>query len=169
MHYVYIHTHMCVCVLRVYVKGFEKMRDSVKSSKALCWVIRTLPSVYNCAWLSLLIMLYILNLSWKLYTRKRAELWPDQDHAKKKTWKGKWTFQEINWRGARAKKQSGRVGSSESQSPVLGVSTEKATNTFLIQCTLGEYAVLVQRESHLHLRFSPLLFSCHIKNTSKSG
>lgn len=44
-------------------------------------------------------------------------------------------------KGARAKKQSGRVGSSESQSPVPEVTTEKATNAFLIQCTLGKYVV----------------------------
>lgn len=72
-------------------------------------------------------------------------------------------------KGARAKKQSGRVGSSESQSPAPDVSTEKATNAFLIHCTLGEYAVLVQRGSHSHLKFAPLQFSFHIKNSSKSG
>lgn len=71
-------------------------------------------------------------------------------------------------KGARAKKQSERVGSSESQSLVPDVSTEKATNAFLIQCTLGEYAVLVQQESHSHLKFAPFQFSFHIKNTSKS-
>ena len=71
-------------------------------------------------------------------------------------------------KGARAKKPSERVGSPEGQSPVPDVSPEKATNAFLIQCTLGEYAALVQRESHSPLKFAPLQFSFHIKNTSKS-